>query len=69
MRFQDASHILGSAIIEIWIEDGREKKKMIFSGDLGNFDQPILRDPSFVEEGDALWLESTMRLLPPPSVY
>jgi len=59
VRFQDAGHILGSAIIEIWIEDGGEKKKMIFSGDLGNFDQPILRDPSVVEEGDVLCLEST----------
>jgi metallo-beta-lactamase family protein len=59
VRFQDAGHILGSAIIEIWIEEGGEEKKLVFSGDLGNFDQPILRDPSIVEEGDVLWLEST----------
>jgi metallo-beta-lactamase family protein len=57
--FQDAGHILGSAIIEIWIEEGGEKKKLIFSGDLGNSDQPLIRDPSWVEEGDVLWLEST----------
>ena len=59
VRFQDAGHILGSAVIEIWIEEGGEKKKVIFSGDLGNFDQPLIRDPSIVEEGDVLWLEST----------
>jgi len=57
--FQDAGHILGSAIIEIWVEEGGQEKKLIFSGDLGNFDQPIIRDPSIVEKGDVLWLEST----------
>jgi len=59
VRFRDAGHILGSAIIEIWIEESGEKKKMVFSGDLGNSDEPIIRDPSVVEEGDVLWLEST----------
>lgn len=59
VRFQDAGHILGSAIVEVWIEEEGEKKKIIFSGDLGNFDQPLIRDPSVVEEGDVLWLEST----------
>jgi metallo-beta-lactamase family protein len=59
VRFQDAGHILGSAIIEIWVQEGGEEKKIIFSGDLGNFDQPIIRDPSVIETGDVLWLEST----------
>jgi metallo-beta-lactamase family protein len=59
VRFQDAGHILGSAMIETWVEEGGEKRKLIFSGDLGNSDQPIIRDPSIVEEGDVLWLEST----------
>ena len=59
VRFQDAGHILGSAIVEVWIEEEGGKKKIIFSGDLGNFDQPLIRDPSVVEEGDVLWLEST----------
>jgi metallo-beta-lactamase family protein len=59
VRFQDAGHILGSAIIEIWVkEDGREKK-LVFSGDLGSSGQPIIRDPSRIEEGDVLFLEST----------
>jgi len=59
VRFQDAGHILGSAIIEIWVQEGGEEKKIVFSGDLGSFDQPIVRDPSIIEEGDVLWLEST----------
>jgi metallo-beta-lactamase family protein len=59
VRFQDAGHILGSAMIEIWIEEAGEEKKIIFSGDLGNHGQPILRNPSIVKEGDVLWLEST----------
>ncbi len=57
--FRDAGHILGSAIIEIWVEEGEEKKKLVFSGDLGSLNQPIVRDPSKIEEADVLWLEST----------
>ena len=59
IRFQDAGHILGSAIIEVWIEENGEEKKLVFSGDLGHTHQPIVRDPSTVEEADILWLEST----------
>ena len=59
VRFQDAGHILGSAIIELWVEEEGQEKKLVFSGDLGGPDQPIVRDPSWVEEGDVLWLEST----------
>ena len=59
VRFQDAGHILGSALIELWIEEGDVEKKLVFSGDLGSSDQPIVRDPSWVKEGDVLWLEST----------
>ena len=59
VRFQDAGHILGSAIIELWVEEGGEEKKLVFSGDLGSSGQPIVRDPYWVEEGDFLWLEST----------
>ncbi len=57
--FRDAGHILGSAIIEIWLEEGGQEKKLVFSGDLGSLNQPIIRDPSLIEEGDVLWLEST----------
>jgi metallo-beta-lactamase family protein len=58
-RFQDAGHILGSAIIEIWVGEGGQERKLVFSGDLGSSGQPIVRDPATVEEGDILWLEST----------
>ena len=59
VRFRDAGHILGSAIIEIWVEVGGQEKKLVFSGDLGGSGQPIIRDPSPVVEADTLWLEST----------
>jgi metallo-beta-lactamase family protein len=59
VRFRDAGHILGSAIVEIWVKEGGTEKKLVFSGDLGGVNQPIVRDPSWVEDGDVLWLEST----------
>ncbi|MBM4278575.1 MAG: MBL fold metallo-hydrolase [Deltaproteobacteria bacterium] len=59
VRFQDAGHIPGSAIIELWVKEGGEEKKLVFSGDLGNSGQPIVRDPSLIKEADLLWLEST----------
>jgi len=59
VRFRDAGHILGSAIIELWVEEGNQKKKLVFSGDLGGLGQPIVKDPAVIEEGDVLWLEST----------
>ncbi|MCX8118369.1 MAG: MBL fold metallo-hydrolase [Desulfobacterota bacterium] len=59
VRFQDAGHILGSAIIEVWVEVGTQKKKLVFSGDLGSSGQPIVKDPTSIREADLLWLEST----------
>ncbi len=59
VRFQDAGHILGSAIVEIWIDEEGQEKKLVFSGDLGCSGQPIVRDPAPIEEADALWIEST----------
>ncbi len=58
-RFRDAGHILGSAIIEIWIDEGDTRKKWVFSGDLGQPGRPILRDPTLIEEADLLVIEST----------
>lgn len=58
-RFQDAGHILGSAIIEVWIKTGGQQKKLVFSGDLGQPGHPIVRDPVHIEEADYLLLEST----------
>jgi len=59
VRFQDAGHILGSAIIELWTEEEGEEKKLVFSGDLGSPGAPLVRDPTFITEADVLWLEST----------
>ena len=59
VRFTDVGHLLGSAAIEIWLcEDGCEKK-IVFSGDIGNLDQPILCDPKHVKDADYLVIEST----------
>lgn len=59
VRFNDAGHVLGSAIIELWVTENMEETKVVFSGDLGNRDIPILRDPSFIESADYLVIEST----------
>ena len=54
-KFQDAGHILGSAMIELWIG----KKKVVFSGDIGNCPVPIMNDPSLIQEADYVLCEST----------
>ncbi len=59
IRMQDAGHILGSSIFEIWLNDEGVEKKIIFSGDLGNPPAPIIKDPDFVKQGDILFIEST----------
>lgn len=61
IRFKDAGHILGSSIVEIWIEgeNNGHKTKIVFSGDLGISGRPIIRNPEYIEEADYLILEST----------
>lgn len=59
IRFTDVGHLLGSACIEIWLTEGETEKKIVFSGDVGNTNQPIIRDPQYVEETDYLVIEST----------
>ena len=59
VRMTDVGHLLGSAAIEVWLTEGKETRKITFSGDLGNMDQPILRDPQFVEDTEYLVIEST----------
>ena len=59
IRLTDVGHLLGSAAIEIWLTEGGETRKITFSGDIGNLDQPILRDPQFVRESEYLVIEST----------
>ena len=59
VRFSDIGHLLGSACIELWLCEGGESRKIVFSGDVGNTDQPIINDPKPVEETDYLVVEST----------
>lgn len=59
VRFTDVGHLLGSAAVEIWITEGDVSKKIVFSGDVGNIDQPIIRDPLPVKEADYVVIEST----------
>lgn len=59
IRFIDAGHLLGSAIIELWVTENGKTTKLVFSGDLGNRDQPIIRDPSYVQDADYVITEST----------
>lgn len=59
IRMTDVGHLLGSAAIEVWLHEEGETHKITFSGDVGNADQPILRDPQPVEETEYLVLEST----------
>ena len=59
IRFTDIGHLLGSACIEVWLTEGGVTKKLVFSGDVGNLSQPILRDPQRVAEADYVVIEST----------
>jgi len=59
VRFRDAGHILGSAIIEVWVTEYGHTTKIVFSGDLGQPGRPILRDPTPIEDTDILVIEST----------
>ena len=59
VRFKDAGHILGSAIIELWVRESEENIKIVFSGDLGVADRPIIRSPEYIDEADYLVVEST----------
>lgn len=57
--FNDAGHILGSAITELWVTEGNNTSKIVFSGDLGVTDRPILRDPKKIKKADYLIMETT----------
>lgn len=57
--FNDAGHILGSAIIELWTAEDDNVYKTVFSGDLGVLDRPILRDPTIIKKADYVIMEST----------
>ncbi|WP_415930989.1 MBL fold metallo-hydrolase RNA specificity domain-containing protein [Zhenpiania hominis] len=57
--FNDAGHILGSAITELWVTEGESVSKIVFSGDLGVMDRPILRDPTIIKKADYVIMETT----------
>lgn len=59
IRLKDAGHILGSAILELWIKENNEEVKIVFSGDLGMPGRPIINSPDYIEEADYLVIEST----------
>ncbi len=59
VRFNDAGHMLGSAIIEVWVNENGKTTKAVFTGDLGNNDIPLLASPTMIEDADYLIMEST----------
>ena len=59
VRFNDAGHMLGSSIIELWVKEDGKETKTVFTGDLGNNDIPLLSEPTMIESTDYLVMEST----------
>jgi len=59
VRFRNAGHILGAAIVELWLSEKGQERKLVFSGDLGFVDAPVMPDPAIVTEADLVLLEST----------
>lgn len=59
IRFVDAGHLLGSSSIEVWASEEGITKKLVFSGDIGNTEQPIIRDPDYIHDADYVIMEST----------
>lgn len=57
--FHDAGHLLGSAVIEVYMQEGGEHRKMVFSGDIGSHDRPILKNPQTVRYADYVMIEAT----------
>lgn len=57
--FNDAGHILGSAITELWVTEDDKESKIVFSGDLGMEGRPILRDPTYIKKADYVIMETT----------
>lgn len=59
VRYQDAWHIMWSASIEVWINENWTTKKLVFSGDIGQRNTPIIQDPTLIQDADYLFMEST----------
>ncbi len=59
INFVDAGHILGSASVEVFLSEGELNQKIVFSGDIGNTGQPIIKDPQYIREADYVVMEAT----------
>ncbi len=59
IRFTDIGHLLGSASIEVWLQEKGVSKKIVFSGDIGNKEQPLIKDPQYTDSADYVVMEST----------
>ena len=59
VRFTDAGHLLGSASVEVWLQEGDVQRKIVFSGDIGNLNQPLIKDPQYIDQADYVVMEST----------
>ena len=59
VKFRDAGHILGSSMLEVWVTEDGKTSKIVFSGDLGQPNQPIIKDPTIIEAADYVVIEST----------
>lgn len=59
IRFIDVGHLLGSASIEVWLNEDGIEKKIVFSGDIGNKNKPLIRDPQYIKEADYVVMECT----------
>ena len=59
VRFCDVGHLLGSSSIEVWVTEDGITKKIVFSGDVGNLNQPLIKDPQYLDEADYVVIEST----------
>src|SRR5690606_7658930 len=59
VRVREAGHIMGSSSIELWVSEAGVQRKIVFSGDLGQYDSPILQDPWRFDSADAVLMETT----------
>lgn len=59
VRFTDVGHLLGAACVELWLTEDGETRKLVFSGDIGNTNKPLISDPLTIDDADYLVIEST----------
>ncbi|WP_124066500.1 MBL fold metallo-hydrolase [Clostridium sp. E02] len=59
IRFIDVGHLLGSSSIEVWVKELNCDRKIVFSGDIGNQNKPLIRDPQYIKDADYVVMECT----------